>query len=98
MQTLKIWGAALALLPALTFANPDTLDHPGRTLAANCFQCHGTDGYGMEHLAGKRVSKILEEMEEMQFSDLGKNIMNVHAQSYTEDEIKLIADYFSLQK
>jgi cytochrome c553 len=52
----------------------------------------------MEHLAGKRVSKILEEMEEMQFSDLGKNIMNVHAQSYTEDEIKLIADYFSLQK
>lgn len=74
-----------------------TLDHPGRTLAANCFQCHGTNGYGLEHLAGESASEIIEELAEMQTKNPRAEIMNAHAKAYTTEEIKLIADYFSKQ-
>ncbi|MDX9989150.1 MULTISPECIES: cytochrome c class I [Thiothrix] len=97
MKRLLITTTVCLLLPAFAYANPATLNHPGRTLAANCFQCHGTDGYGMEHLAGERVSEIVDELQEMQFEPARKDIMAVHAQAYTAEEIKLIADYFSKQ-
>ncbi len=74
-----------------------TLDHPGRTLAANCFQCHGTNGNGLEHLAGKNASEIVEELTEMKTKNPRADIMNVHAKAYTTEEIKLIGDYFSKQ-
>ncbi|UJS25710.1 c-type cytochrome [Thiothrix winogradskyi] len=85
------------LLPALATAGPATLNHPGRLLAANCFQCHGTDGYGMESLAGEKASEIIDELQEMQFEPARQDIMAVHAQAYTAEEINLIADYFSKQ-
>jgi sulfide dehydrogenase cytochrome subunit len=85
------------LLPAFAYAGPATLNHPGRTLAANCFQCHGTDGYGLEHLAGKSAREISNELMEMSFKNPRSEIMNVHAQAYTTDEINLIADYFAKQ-
>lgn len=72
-------------------------DLPGRTLAANCFQCHGTNGYGLEHLAGKSANSIISEMREMQAKNPRSEIMNVHAKAYTTEEIKLIADFFSKQ-
>lgn len=89
--------AVSLLLPTFALAGPTTLNHPGRTLAANCFQCHGTDGYGMEHLAGERASEISGELMEMQFEPARQDIMAVHAQAYTAEEINLIADYFSKQ-
>jgi sulfide dehydrogenase cytochrome subunit len=73
-----------------------TPPHPGRLLASNCFQCHGTDGRkGFEELAGKSASSIYEEMKEMQAKAADQNIMNAHAKGYTDNEIRLIADYFS---
>lgn len=90
-------AAASLLLPAIALAGPTTLNHPGRTLAANCFQCHGTDGFGMEHLAGESASEIVDELMEMQHESARKDIMAVHAQAYTAEEINLIADYFSKQ-
>jgi cytochrome subunit of sulfide dehydrogenase len=81
----------------LSAARLATNNHPGRTLAANCFQCHGTDGYGLEHLAGKNAKEIESEMTEMAVKNPRADIMNVHAKAYTVAEIKLIADYFSKQ-
>jgi sulfide dehydrogenase cytochrome subunit len=98
MKRLLTTAAVMSLLlPTLTLAGPTTLNHPGRTLAANCFQCHGTDGYGMEHLAGESAREISGELMEMQFESARKDIMAVHAQAYTAEEINLIADYFSKQ-
>jgi sulfide dehydrogenase cytochrome subunit len=75
-----------------------TTDLPGRTLAANCFQCHGTNGYAGElKIAGESASEIVGELTEMKSKDPRSNIMNVHARAYTADEIKLIGDYFSKQ-
>lgn len=94
---LKSLLIVFSFIPSMVAANPNTLNHPGRTLAANCFQCHGTDGYGLEHLAGESASEIIEELQEMKFESARKEIMNVHAQAYTDAEIRLIADYFAKQ-
>ena len=94
---LKLIIILISLNVSLASANPNTLNHPGRTLAANCFQCHGTDGYGLEHLAGESASEIINELQEMKLESARKEIMNVHAQAYTDAEIRLIADYFAKQ-
>jgi sulfide dehydrogenase cytochrome subunit len=73
------------------------IDLPGRTLAANCFQCHGTNGYGLEYLVGKQASEIIGEMNEMKTKNPRADIMNVHAYAYTPAEIRLIAEFFSQQ-
>ena len=70
----------------------------GRALASNCFQCHGTNGYAGElKIAGEGAGGIIDEFREMRSESPGKNIMNVHARAYTDEEIKLIADYISKQ-
>ena len=57
---LTLWGGAAA---AQAF---EEIDNPGRILASNCFQCHGTDGQGarggFERL---EVREIVSEMREM---------------------------------
>lgn len=86
----------LAAWSQVSSAATPVAPHPGRLLASNCFQCHGTDGRkGFEELAGKSASSIYEEMKEMQAKAANKNIMNAHAKGYTDNEIWLIADYFS---
>ena len=74
------------------------LDMPGRLLASNCFQCHGTNGYAGELKIGEQsASSIISDMNEMRTKNPGSNIMNVHARAYTTEEIKLIANYISQQ-
>ncbi len=73
------------------------IDLPGRVLASNCFQCHGTNGYGYEELAGENASEIISELNEMKAKNPQKNIMNAHAMAYTTEEIKIIANYISNQ-
>lgn len=75
-----------------------TLNHAGRLLASNCFQCHGTNGHGMESLAGESAREISGELFEMKQKPAGAEMMNVHAQGYTTAQINLIADYFSKQQ
>ena len=74
-----------------------SIDLPGRVLASNCFQCHGTNGYGYEELAGEDASEIISELNEMKSKNPQKNIMNAHAKAYTTEEIKIIANYISKQ-
>lgn len=84
--------------PPRALTAPALLAHPGRTLAANCFQCHGTDGYAGElKIAGESAAEIIAELEEMRAQSPRANIMNVHASAYTAQEIALIADYFDQQ-
>ena len=71
---------------------------PGRGLASNCFQCHGTNGHAGElKIAGQSASGIIKELEESKSQNPRANIMNVHARAYTAEEIKIIADYISKQ-
>jgi sulfide dehydrogenase cytochrome subunit len=75
-----------------------TLDLPGRVLASNCFQCHGTNGYAGELKIGEQsASSIISDINEMKTKDPRANIMNVHARAYTTEEMQLIANYISQQ-
>lgn len=75
-----------------------TIDLPGRVLASNCFQCHGTNGYAGELKIGEQsASSIISDINEMKTKDPRSNIMIVHAKAYTDEEIKLIATYISQQ-
>jgi len=74
------------------------IDLPGRLLASNCFQCHGTNGYAGELKIGEQsASSIISDINEMKTKDPRSNIMNVHAMAYTTEEIQLIAEYISKQ-
>jgi sulfide dehydrogenase cytochrome subunit len=75
-----------------------TLNHPGRLLASNCFQCHGTNGHGMESLAGSSASEIADELYEMKRETIGTDIMHVYGHALTDEQASLIADYFSKQQ
>ncbi len=80
------------------FTKAGNIDLPGRLLASNCFQCHGTNGYAGELKIGEQsASSIISDMNEMRTKTPGSNIMNVHARAYTTEEIKLIANYISQQ-
>lgn len=72
-------------------------NHPGKLLASNCFQCHGTNGTGgFDDINGDSVSEFIKEMNELKVeNDMDEAIMKVHALSYTDAEIALMADYFS---
>lgn len=81
-----------------TEATTSLITHPGKLLASNCFQCHGTNGQNgaFDSLAGESVSEIIGEMSELKTeNDLDKAIMKVHALGYTDAQVRLIADYFS---
>lgn len=90
------------LLTASAAAMAQTATQPpaGRLLASNCFQCHGTDGRataGFDKLAGKSANDIYGELREMRAKPGSEGIMGVHALGYTDQELQLIADYFSKQ-
>lgn len=84
---------------ATTTATASTaMAHPGRLLASNCFQCHGTEGRSLgeiDSLAGKSASDIYGDVKEMQRKPAGDDIMFAHSRGYTDQELRLIADYFA---
>lgn len=89
-------GFAALVASQVSVAQAATQPHPGRLLASNCFQCHGTEGRGgFERLAGKSSSDIYGDMREMKLKTSGNDIMKAHAKGYTDAELRLIADYFA---
>lgn len=69
-----------------------------RLLAAQCFQCHGTDGLsstGIENLNGEKESELVEEMLKMKNSSTTDDIMHHQAKGYTEEQIRAIAKYIA---
>jgi len=91
--------AALGATAAAAQQAPST-PPPGRLLASNCFQCHGTDGRGdgtFDRLAGKSASDIYGDLREMKAENKRGEIMTIHALGYTDAQLRAIAEYFSKQ-
>lgn len=95
------WLVAAAV-PAAGFAGPAAAQTPppGRLLASNCFQCHGTNGKGpgFETIAGKSAKSLYEELREMRAGKEGNGLMPKHAMGYTDAQLRLIADWLSKQR
>lgn len=96
LVTLSVLGATGALAQTTPAAPP-----PGRLLASNCFQCHGTDGKdsgSFERLAGKSSNEIYNELREMKAENKRGEIMTIHTVGYTDAQLRAIADYFARQR
>jgi sulfide dehydrogenase cytochrome subunit len=81
-------GLGVAALPASA--------DPGRLLASQCAQCHGTHtaGPGFDELAGKNASDLFNDLIDMKYRPI-KGIMDRQARGYTDEQLRLIADYLS---
>ena len=90
-------AAALAMGEAAVAQTPAS--PPGRLLASNCFQCHGTNGNGpgFDKLAGKSARKLFKEMKEYQSGEEGEGIMARHAMGYSDAQLRELARWLSQQ-
>jgi sulfide dehydrogenase cytochrome subunit len=87
--------ALLVATPRPAAAEPPP---PGRLLASQCAQCHGTNGNGgFEELAGESAREIYDELIEMKYRRGTESIMDLAARGYGDAELRLIADWFASQ-
>jgi sulfide dehydrogenase cytochrome subunit len=71
-----------------------------RYLAANCANCHGTDGRSvgvMESLAGYDREKFITNMREYRSGDKPATLMHQLVKGYTDQQISDLAAYFAAQ-
>jgi len=99
MAGIKVTLAAALALAAAGNAWAQ-VGQPGRLLASNCFQCHGTNGKGpgFDKLAGKSASSIYKELKDYQTKNKSNDIMAVHASGYTDAQLQALANWLSTQR
>ncbi|HMV05333.1 MAG TPA: c-type cytochrome [Accumulibacter sp.] len=67
-------------------------------LAANCLNCHGSEGRfnpAIPSIAGRDKAFLLETLKAYKAGTKAATIMNQLAKGYTDEEIAALADYFS---
>ncbi len=72
----------------------------GRYLAANCANCHGTQGRaqaGFFSLAGYPKEAFVAQMKAFRDGARPATIMHQLAKGYSDEQIELMADYFARQ-
>jgi cytochrome c553 len=73
----------------------------GRTLAATCASCHGTDGRSatreITSLAGLPKTFIVEQMKAFKEGKRPATVMQQLARGYSDAQIDAIAAYFAAQ-
>ena len=87
-----LFGTASAQAPA-----SPTL---GRNLAAQCANCHGTNGKSVAEvpsLAGQPAALTVQKMKDYRDGKLPASIMHQLAKGYTDEQVVLMADFFSKQ-
>ncbi len=102
-MTTRTTAAAFAALVLL--AGPAAAQDPNlaRHLAANCANCHGTNGKavpgaGMEPLAGEPKDKLVRKIKEYRSGIRPATVMHQLSKGYTDEQIDLIAGYLAAQK
>jgi len=90
---------SLGLIGLCTMAQAQT-PPPGRLLASNCFQCHGTNGKGpgFDKIAGESVTEIYQKLKEFQSGKEGNGIMARHAMGYTDKQMRELSAWLSTQR
>ncbi|MDT8386701.1 MAG: cytochrome c [Thiogranum sp.] len=73
----------------------------GAILSASCAGCHGTDGASpaaVPNIAGKSAEFIENTMLDFRSGKRPGTVMNRHASGYTDEEIRLIAEFFATRE
>ena len=100
---LTVPGLLAASLSALCWgAQAQAMDPlQVRSMAAACFNCHGTQGVaqpGMVSLAGSDKDAMLKKLLDYKAGKLPASIMHQLAKGYTDEQLGALAVYFSTQK
>ena len=94
-------GLALAAAVAVPVAAQDQANY-ARSLAANCFACHGTDGRSVggvpPSIAGQNKDYMLQVMKDYKANKRPATVMSQQARGYTDEQLELIAGYFAGMK
>lgn len=67
-------------------------------LSNSCAACHGTDGRSpgaIPSINGKSTQFLVQALHDFQDGKRSATIMGRHATGYSDEEIQLIADFFS---
>lgn len=103
MKTNKHFRAVLPLALGLAACGAIAQEKltPASLTAASCAACHNTQGRSVEDtpvLAGIAREQFIATFKEFQSGARKATVMHRHAKGYNEQEIELLADYFSAQK
>ena len=95
---LALLIAAAALAGSQAAIAQTAISPPGRLLASNCYQCHGTNGKGpgFDKLAGKSARKLFKEMKDYQAGKEGD--MARHAMGYSDAQLRELSQWLSQQR
>ena len=85
-------GSGLALPASAQDANL------GRNLAASCVTCHGKNATGTGTLDGMPKNRIVQTMKDFKSGARPATLMHQLAKGYSEQQVELLAEYFSQQK
>ena len=72
----------------------------GMMLSNTCAACHGTQGKSpgaIPSINGKSAGFIFQALKEFQTGVRPSTVMGRHAKGYSEQELQLIAEFFSKQ-
>src|SRR5450755_4740639 len=92
--------AALAATHYVSAADDVPYANLGRDIAANCANCHGTDGRSraaIPSLAGQDAAVIVQRMKEFRDGRRAATVMQQLAKGYTDAQIEAAAAYFAAQ-
>ena len=100
MRLEILFAAIFAAAPlAANAQSPDP--NLGRNLAANCANCHGTNGAsigGMPGLAGRPQAQLLQLLGEFRDGKRPATIMHQLAKGYNDAQLQAVTAYLSAQK
>ncbi len=87
------------MVPVAGWAADDVV---GRSLAATCANCHGTEGRAVSRdipaLAGMPQEKIVADMKAFKAGTRPATVMHQLARGYTDVQIGRVAAYFAARK
>jgi cytochrome c553 len=99
-----IMSAGCAALITAALAAPAWAQdaNQARGLAATCFTCHGNEGRSVGNvppsLAGQNRAYMLQTLKDFKAGKRPATVMHQQAKGYSDQQLELIADYFSKVK
>ncbi len=101
IRATSLVASALATLAVQAQTAPAPVSqHLARNLAAQCANCHGTNGRSVADvpsLAGQSAAVLINKMKDYKDGKQQATIMHQLSKGYTDEQIALIADYYSKQ-
>lgn len=101
MRRFKLLTLAGLVINASLAAAQGADPHLGRTLAATCANCHGTNGVSqgaVPSLAGAAKPDLVAKMQEFKSGKRPGTIMPQLAKGYSDEQIEILAAWFATQK